>query len=433
MPGPLPAATVPVYRSIGPNVPIRLARGTIRIGDGRIGADGRGSIDMTFGSGSRVEFKFRARRPPPGYFADATRIEVPALGATGEALVTNSSWNGRSTLHQGTIHHGLAFGATTGLDGALAHVFNLRPLLGEVVSDPGGGVRAARTVMRGGGWVVTLDSLPEASDLARRMRAIGGHAITHVARIEREDGVPVDADALSECATVLGYLLSFARGAWTFPGLIVGYGAGVTRPWEHWTDPRLRPWSGVRGWLDDDHPEGLTKTFPSIWRLWRDPDHRPALVAGIGLLMDASEDVNLESRVVLAQAGLEHLAWHRLVVEGRWTETKFERKSAAQRIRGLISASGVAPGLPIALRAVARSPELRSKTGLLPADGPDFVVRVRNRTAHPPTSGPPFLPGDVTLGAWKLSLEYLQGALLGWLAYTGPVISPVVLGPSTFP
>ena len=428
-----PPAIEPAYRSSAPDVAIRLARGAITIDDGTLRARGRGGIDMTFRTGSRIEFRLRDRQPPRGYFADDADLQVPSLGATAEALVTNSAWSGRSTLHEGTVHHGLAFGTPSGLAGALAHVFNLRPLLGDPVLDSGGGIRRARTVLQGGGWIVTLDALPEANALARQMHAVGGHAITHVAKIEPEDGLPVDAAALTDCLTVFGYLISFARGAWTFPALIVGYGSGVSRRWENWTDPRLRPWSGVVGWLDDDHPEALSKVFPQMWPIWRNPDQRPALVAGIALLMDASELVNLESRVVLAQAGLERLAWHRLVVEGRWTELKFEGTTAAQRIRGLMSASGVGPSIPASLRTLARAPELRSSKGHLPSDGPNFVVRVRNRTAHPPTSGPAFLPGPVVVGAWKLSLEYLQQALLAWLGYSGPVISPVIMGRSTFP
>ena len=429
----LPLAIEPLYRSPRPDATMRLARATIRLDDGRIRASGRGTIEMTFRAGSRVEFRFRDRSAPPGRFADDTTLEVRSLGARSQALVSNSTWSGRSTLHEGIIHHGLAFGASTGLEGGLAHVFNFRPFVGDPVAYPGGGVSRARVSLRGGGWVVTIDAVPDAAALARQMHRQGGHAITHVAKIERDDGALIDADALTDCVTVLGYTLSFARGTWTFPGLVAGYGGGDPRRWENWANARLRPWSGVLGWLDENHPYALQTVFSSMWPIWRSPGLRPVLVAGIGLLMDASEHVNLESRVVLAQAGLERLAWHRLVTEGRWSEAKFEKRTAAQRIRGLVTVSGGAVRLPPSLRLLPSTPELLSARGRPPMDGAEFVARVRNRTTHPPRSGAHFLPGDVVVGAWKLSLEYLQQALLSWLGYSGPVISPVGMGATTFP
>ena len=84
---------------------------------------------------------------------------------------------------------------------------------------------------------------------------------------------------------------------------------------------------------------------------------------------------------------------------GYLQQSKFEGATAAQRIRGLMSASGVSPSIPASLRTLG--------------------------------TGVP--PGPVVVGACKLSLEYLQQALLAWLGYSGPVISPVIMGRSTFP
>jgi hypothetical protein len=210
------------------------------------------------------------------------------------------------------------------------------------------------------------------------------------------------------------------------PALIVAQGGNQARAWQHWTDPRLRPWSATTGWLHELDAQALARVFELMWRPWQDPALRPLLEAGVALLMDASEEsVNLESRVVLAQAGLERFAWQRLAVEGRWTEAKFDKKSTAQRIRALNSASGVSPALGPRLSSLSRQPDLRDRHGRLPVDGPSFVVAVRNRTAHPPRELAAFLPSDVVIGAWRLSLEYLQLAILGWLGYSGPVVSPV--------
>jgi hypothetical protein len=72
----------------------------------------------------------------------------------------------------------------------------------------GGGIRLARVVMSGGGWPVTMDAGPEINGLIGSLRRVGGHAVTHVAELEREDGSAFDSDQLTEAINVLGYLLT---------------------------------------------------------------------------------------------------------------------------------------------------------------------------------------------------------------------------------
>jgi hypothetical protein len=182
------------------------------------------------------------------------------------------------------------------------------------------------------------------------------------------------------------------------------------------------------GWFDHDVPESLATVFELIWPVWLDPARRPILQAAVALLMDASAEVNTESRIVLAQAGLERLAWQRLVREKRWSRRRFDAASAEEKIRGLLTVSRVPTPLPATLAPLASTPGLGS-----PADGPAFTVRVRNKTTHPPRSGAPFFPSSVVTGAWLLSLEYLQLSLLAWLGYGGSVLSPVTFKPHSFP
>lgn len=325
---------------------------------------------------------------------------------------------------------GLSFGDPSVLEEAFAHVFNFRGFDGDAIAYPSGWIRRGRVILTGGGWEVTLDSVDDVEDLIDALNAKGGYAITQVARIRRLDGAAFRAVDVDDCLSVLGYLLSFARGAWTFPGLIVASGAGDPERWRVWNDPRVRSWASVMGWFDHDDPATLATAFERLWPVWLDTARRPVLQTGLALLMDAFTDVNVESRIVLAQAGLERLAWQRLVKEKRWSASKFNDKSttAAMKIRELLKVGGISPALPAKLAPLLSTPGLGT-----PPDGPAFAVAVRNRTVHPPKSGPPFFPTEVVTGAWQLSLEYVQLSLLAFLGYTGSVLSPVTFKPHSFP
>jgi hypothetical protein len=181
-------------------------------------------------------------------------------------------------------------------------------------------------------------------------------------------------------------------------------------------------------WFDHDHPGALADVFAGMWPRWADPAGRQILQAAVALLVDSTAEVNLESRIVLAQAALERLAWQRLVIEGTWSRRKFKGTDAADKLRGLLAACGASAALPPAFTALAATPGLGS-----PADGPAFVVNVRNATVHPPRSGSHFLPSPAVVAAWRLAVEYEHRALLAWLGYRGPGISMVDFNPTTFP
>jgi hypothetical protein len=433
---PPPPSIEPIYETRKPNAPIRLARGKLILRDAAREAAGTGRVEMVLGSNTRIEFSFPNARPPipPEAWSDDARLIVPALTASSRMLLSNvgTQWTAATrrlrTTYSGIVRGSLAFGTGPGLERAVVHVLNFPSYVGDHVARPGGGSSAARTVLVGGGWHVTMDEVAGTRTLIPLLRATGGHGITHVLEIRRDDGSAFDATDLDEPISVLGYLLSFARGAWTFPHLVAAFGAGSTPQWQEWADLRLDPWVSRMAWWEHVHPEPLGEVFAGMWPIWRDPQKQSVLRVAIGWLVEAGSSVSVESRIVLAQAALELLAWQRLVNEGTWTAAKF-KTSAASKIRGLLDACGIPAALPGSLAGAASAAILHS-----PTDGPDFTVRVRNRSAHPPKSGPhAFVPSNAVVAAWRLAVQYHQLALLNWLGYRGSVVSPVDLATRRVP
>jgi hypothetical protein len=280
-------------------------------------------------------------------------------------------------------------------------------------------------VLVGGGWKVTIDAVEGANRLVTALRRDGGYAITHVAEITREDGSRFDAPALLDALYVLGYALTFARSAWSFPALVGGYGLVAEPQWLEWGSPRLEGWVGRLTWYAHNHPEPLARVFAGLWRRWLDPACQSVLRVALAFDVEANGEVSPESRLVLSQAALELLAWQRLVNEGRLSSTKFNELSAAEQVSQLLTVSLIDPGLPSAAASLASATSIGS-----PVDGPAAVIAIRKRIAHPPRSSRhTLLPSDVVVTGWRLALTYIHLVLLRWFDYTGQFISAVDLTP----
>jgi hypothetical protein len=393
---------------------------------------------MVLAAQTRIEFSLQTNGPPvlPEEWAEDAEVQAPGLAAAAPMWLTNvvtrisgSQWTSHYT---GLLRGPMSTGTGSRLDRAVAHIFNLQKFFGSSVTDPTGGLRAARADLRGGGWAVALESLATANESIRGLRASGGHALTHVAQLRRDDSSPFDADELREASTVLGYTLTLARGAWTFPHLLVGYSAGADPVWREWDNPKLDRWAPRLAWWDYrrlDSGTALADVFAGLWRVWRDPARQSVLRVVLALLVEASSEISTEGRVVLAQAGLELMAWQRLVAEVRRTRLS---GSTERDIRDLLAVSGVPAELPGSLEAAAAALSPNARSGGAPSDGPEFVVRVRNRAVHPAAKGTKrphaVLPGDAVSGAWRLALAYLQLAILNWIGYEGWAVSPVGSG-----
>lgn len=269
---------------------------------------------------------------------------------------------------------------------------------------------------------MVIDPVEGARRLSEAVRLSGGHVLTHVAEIAREDGGTFDAAALADTIEVVGYALTFARAAWCFPALAAGF-AGGDVAWREWADRRLEAWTTRLTWFDTARPEMLSSVFAGIWPVWGNPSRRSVLRVALGLATEANGAVSPESRLVLAQAALELIAWHRLVGEGRTSNRKFQAMSAEVQLRELLRISRVDAAIPASASVLDGAASIGS-----PADGPAAVAGVRNRVAHPPRSrvhAP--LPSEVLVAGWRLALAYVHLVILRWLSCEGTIRSAVDL------
>ncbi len=102
--------------------------------------------------------------------------------------------------------------------------------------------RLGRVVLNHGGWPIEIQELPETQEIVKQLKRDGGAAITHVLKVEREDGRAFSVSALWKVIRNLHEFLSFARGQWTSIFAPVGYDAKDDIVYESWGNLLSAPW-----------------------------------------------------------------------------------------------------------------------------------------------------------------------------------------------
>jgi len=278
-----------------------------------------------------------------------------------------------------------------------------------------------RATMESPPWRIVLDALPPWTEpkARKRLNALAGYAITHVGRLERTDGAPftwADADAALEA---LGVLLSFARGAWTTPMLLVGKESETGARRDVWRLGGVDARTTQPSWFNQLSNEGFqafgglsSKLGDSVWA---EPINHALHWFLIGNKPDV---VMIEGAIVLQQAAFELLAWTLLVEDRKvLSNNGMEKLRASEQIRRLLSECGIplaVPGQLGDLEKIAKAENWQ--------DGPHATTEIRNAIVHasPKRRTRILAHGhDARREAWMLGQWYLELILLRVFDYTG--------------
>lgn len=253
-------------------------------------------------------------------------------------------------------------------------------------------------------WVLTLDSVSHSSALQKEVKARGGFAITHVGRIRRADDaefLPVEADGV---LSSIFHVVSFARGGWAPPSLLVGQGRDGEVVWRRLGIWKCHPFKPKFTWFPRDDARALAAVLEAAWSRSDDGRERAAFSIACNFYVEATHAESTETALLLSQAGIECLASVRGVGGSK----------AAPRIRRMLERAGLPLGLPRSLPRLAAYATARH----IP-DGPAAMVSVRNAIGH--TKDPRvFLDGGwPSTEAARLGNWYLEMLLLHDLGYAG--------------
>ena len=274
-------------------------------------------------------------------------------------------------------------------------------------------VYAGRWEFAAHGWRLTLDQRPDHSDAMKRAKTTTRSTMTHVGKLEHDTGTFKVAEA-SEVLAALEAAVSFALGAWIGVALPVGYDAGGRRVWEEWANWRCSPPISVFHWWSTHRSQDLTELCSAFLGHWLDPQLKDAVrLSSFHSISASSDRAAIEGKVMLAQAGIEYLAWVTHVLEGTETARTYKGGSAETKMHNFLDAAQIPTTIP---------PEFNALRALVPADkqtGPQAVTWVRNRLVHPKDPSEPYRIENALSEAWLLCREYLDLLILHRLGFTG--------------
>lgn len=297
----------------------------------------------------------------------------------------------------------VAFGDSSDLQAIVFNLINFRNFTGTNATRTNGGWTRNRFDLCADGWLITIDAWPGVRDVIQELAQTGGFAFTHVAQLQRIDGVAFAIEDADSIRDILFHFLAFARGALTGIALPVGVAIGGEVDWVRWDVSIVDAWRGCLSWADPIHAEALEELFPLVAMKWSDPFWRDVLRRAIRYYIDANDPRPVDRALIMCQAALELLAWTVLVEDQKLlSATKARKTSAAGLIGQLLKWARIDTLIPTEFTAL-------SNLGAI--DGPGAFTKARNRLVHPTHARQPFAR-DVMIEAWRLGQWWVELLIL---------------------
>lgn len=292
-------------------------------------------------------------------------------------------------------------------------VVNGPELLGQPLEDDRGGFWRGRTTLETGAWRFVLDQRRDMSKVRGDLKWTHPFGLTHVGQLVRVDAAAIALEEAREALGLLGYFLSFVRGASVAPVLPCGLAASGATVWEDWgsINRTVHPWRTTISWFDITLTKYLPQLFIGFGRRWADSEDQQVLRYALTFYEGGNDPRPLQTGLTLAVTGLELMAWVYLVRDGTMAESEFDDQGMrARTIRGLLDKVGFDTS-----RVPDLLPVLRQDGRL----GHDAIWHLRTRFTHP-RMGTIATDHSLLVESWRLATWYLELVLLHWFGYTGP-------------
>lgn len=303
-------------------------------------------------------------------------------------------------------------------DALFASLLNFEPIW---VRDAPRSQTGRGIVLESESWRVVLEPLPNVSAVHRQLREEGGFALTHGCSVERRHRGGISRQDAVTVLDGLQYFFTFAQGAWA-PPLFTMALTGNELVWREWYIRVNERWeNGMLSWFNAHEGDALAELFPGFMARWESHCWHDAFRSAIYWYAHSNAHAQgVDGALILAQTGLEQLAWI-YVVEDRklLTADAFLKISAADQIRLLCTSLDIPIEIPAQARDFARFATAENWH-----DATQAIARVRNGLIH----GNPKLrrrliksggAGGVLFQAWNLSLHLYELVLLRLCGFQG--------------
>lgn len=303
---------------------------------------------------------------------------------------------------------------------AILHLFNFPDFHGGQYQDaaPAG---CPLLVLSSEEWRFSVQALPDGAtrEAWKGVKNENGCLLTHVVKLERNDNKLFSGGDAKEQCHLLDNFLSFVKGGRCAPVCNVGFDAKGERTWATYATPRISsnpPYS----WFNPQRGSQVESLFPLFAKRWQESDEwRECLRTAIYWYLQANTNgrsLHIDTGIVLAQAALERLAHHYVVVDRKMVSGQgFDDLRASDQLRMLLSLCGIPCEITNAVPDISKKNDTFKKDRRW-LDGPHAITDIRNSLLHPVSKK------DVSgchFDAWKLSLWYLELSVLALCGYNG--------------
>jgi hypothetical protein len=304
------------------------------------------------------------------------------------------------------------------------YLANFPSFLGSAVRNKQGTeVSASRATLKDRGWAITIDGIWEGST---RRHDIDGHFfLSHVCRLEREDGGTFTSREAADLLASLYWFFSFCRGAATPAILPLGFNADGNQVWCEWGSWNISRYQNKRNWFNDFSAEALEKTYSGFIERLDNESLKQSTQLSVYWYLEA-EKAGSDSAIILIQAAFELLAWSFFVEQQRkYSPESFERTPSRELLPQLLLSIPIELEIPATLGALRQT---AADQGW--ADGPTALFGIRNALLHPTIqnrrSYDTLTPMSLFEAA-QLALWYLEMILLWSAGYSGRYANRLVL------
>lgn len=297
---------------------------------------------------------------------------------------------------------------------AILHLFNFPDFKSgqhQATAAPAG---RALLVLEAEGWRISLQSLPNDAthEAWERIKDEGGCFQTHVAKLERKDGRLFSGEEARGQRFLLTNFLSFTKGGRCETVCEVGFDAAGNKTWATFGSPRIS--NPSYSWFTPFKASQAERLFPLFVKRWEQSEEwKDCLRSAIYWYVQANTNggvPGIDAAIILAQAALERLAHHHLVVDRKMISPEgLDRLKASDRLRLLFSSLSLPVGIGSATPAIQKA-----ASSFRWVDAPHAMTDIRNELVHPASKK------RVTgcfVDAWKLSLWYLELSVLAMCGY----------------
>jgi len=271
------------------------------------------------------------------------------------------------------------------------------------------GTESNRVDITVAGWHIEIRSPRESPDVEAFQSPI--YSVTQSCTLRRIDGATFRSEAALEVLNILHEALSFASGRWVATVFVGGIATGGDVAWKVWGTGKLRPDFSTEGtWFDFHHGDALADVVSGLFDLHRNAENAEAFRTALyWFVRSGTEAAGVDGGLILLQAALERLSWHRFVIDRRmFSAKKFGDLRAHERLRLLVEDCKIPEAVPTGLSKLL--PEA-TKRGW---DGPAAVAAARNPLVHPRGLRP--LPW---YDLWRLARWYVELVLLNMVGFIG--------------